>query len=169
MASVNSNKNCTPTPALASTRAPSLPPRKYAPQVVHTQHPGSLLTPQQTHQQQMYMANWNNAVSQSPRSSAYIYTSAPIVTAIPPISTGDPVTLSGPQQDLNRGEKAQSWNFKYAKARYAFDTQGDEFLSFEKGDIIEILGKEEENYYVGKNTRTGEEGHFPAKYVQLLQ
>ena len=37
-----------------------------------------------------------------------------------------------------------------------------------KGDRIEILGREEDNYFLGRNTRTGEEGTFPAKYVKML-
>jgi hypothetical protein len=55
-----------------------------------------------------------------------------------------------------------------AEARYAFSSEGGEFLAFEKGDKILILGKEEDNYYSGRNLRSGDEGIFPAKYVKLI-
>lgn len=58
---------------------------------------------------------------------------------------------------------------QYAEARYEFSSEGGEFLSFVKGDKIEITGQEEDNYYRGVNLRTQEEGIFPAKYVRMQQ
>ncbi|XP_033734894.1 growth factor receptor-bound protein 2-like isoform X2 [Pecten maximus] len=49
---------------------------------------------------------------------------------------------------------------------YDFKPDDDEELPFSKGDMIEVLEKEIDSWWRGKNMRTGETGLFPINYVK---
>ncbi|KAI1339364.1 SH3-domain-containing protein [Xylariaceae sp. FL0016] len=52
-----------------------------------------------------------------------------------------------------------------AKWRYAAAQDGD--LSFEPGDKIEVHEKMNQDWWMGRNSRTGEEGIFPINHVEV--
>ena len=51
-------------------------------------------------------------------------------------------------------------------ASYTFHPEEEGELYFKRGDRIEVLDKEGSDWWKGKNLSTGNEGWFPAKYVQ---
>ncbi|KNC72732.1 hypothetical protein SARC_14707, partial [Sphaeroforma arctica JP610] len=50
------------------------------------------------------------------------------------------------------------------RAKFKFVPEEEEELSFEKGDIITVLAKEEENWWRG--SCNGREGVFPHSYCE---
>ena len=52
------------------------------------------------------------------------------------------------------------------RALYDYDAQGEEELTFKEGDIITVLVKEDENWWLG--TLHGRKGMFPCTYVEEL-
>lgn len=54
-------------------------------------------------------------------------------------------------------------------ARFDFVASETEELSFNRGDVIEVLSKEDENWWRGRIHSTGSTGLFPANYVETLQ
>ncbi|XP_014784855.1 growth factor receptor-bound protein 2 [Octopus bimaculoides] len=57
---------------------------------------------------------------------------------------------------------------KQVKASFDFDPQYPEELQLQKGEIITVLEKKDENWWRGENTR-GVQGLFPATYVCEIQ
>ncbi len=53
-------------------------------------------------------------------------------------------------------------------ARFDFTASESEELSFRRGDVIEVLGQEDENWWRGRISSTGATGLFPANYVDTL-
>lgn len=51
-------------------------------------------------------------------------------------------------------------------AAYEFRPEEEGELYFKRGDKIEVLDKEDSNWWKGKNLTSGEEGLFPSTYVQ---
>lgn len=51
-------------------------------------------------------------------------------------------------------------------ASYVFQPEEDGELYFKRGDRIQVLDKNDENWWKGKNLESGSEGLFPATYVQ---
>lgn len=51
------------------------------------------------------------------------------------------------------------------KAKFKFEASSDDEVTILPGDVITIIEKVEE-WYIGVNTRTNEEGMFPANYVE---
>ena len=51
-------------------------------------------------------------------------------------------------------------------ASYEFQPEEDGELYFKRGDRIQVLDKEDANWWKGKNLESGNEGLFPASYVQ---
>ncbi|KAJ7340188.1 Growth factor receptor-bound protein 2 [Desmophyllum pertusum] len=51
-------------------------------------------------------------------------------------------------------------------ASYEFHPEEEGELYFKRGDQIEVLDKEDSNWWKGRNVSTGNEGLFPATYVQ---
>lgn len=51
-------------------------------------------------------------------------------------------------------------------AAYEFRPEEDGELYFKRGDHIEVLDKEDSNWWKGKNVSSGNVGLFPATYVQ---
>ena len=51
-------------------------------------------------------------------------------------------------------------------AAYEFHPEEEGELFFKRGDLIEVLDKEDANWWKGKNVASGNVGLFPATYVQ---
>lgn len=51
-------------------------------------------------------------------------------------------------------------------AAYEFRPEEEGELYFKRGDLIEVLDKEDSNWWKGKNMTSGNVGLFPATYVQ---
>ncbi|XP_033734735.1 growth factor receptor-bound protein 2-like [Pecten maximus] len=63
-------------------------------------------------------------------------------------------------------EGAHEQKLEQVTCMYDFKPDDDEELPFSKGDIIEVLEKEIDSWWRGKNMRTGETGLFPINYVK---
>lgn len=53
-------------------------------------------------------------------------------------------------------------------ARFDFTATDSEELSFNRGNVIEVQGQEDENWWRGRISNTGAMGLFPANYVDPL-
>ena len=51
-------------------------------------------------------------------------------------------------------------------AAYEFRPEEEGELYFKRGDLIEVIDKEDSNWWKGKNVSSGNLGLFPATYVQ---
>ena len=51
-------------------------------------------------------------------------------------------------------------------AAYEFHPEEEGELYFKRGDSIQVLDKEDSNWWKGKNVGSGNVGLFPASYVQ---
>lgn len=56
---------------------------------------------------------------------------------------------------------------KTAVAEYDYEKDEDNEIAFEEGDLIVEINMVEEDWWSGKNSKTGETGLFPANYVKL--
>ncbi|KAA3674815.1 uncharacterized protein DEA37_0002144 [Paragonimus westermani] len=52
------------------------------------------------------------------------------------------------------------------RALYTFEAENPFELSFHEGDVIRLIEKVDENWFLGE--LGGREGHFPITYVQVL-
>ncbi|KAL5967727.1 Clas E vacuolar protein-sorting machinery protein HSE1 [Taenia solium] len=68
---------------------------------------------------------------------------------------------------MARGDQ-QSQMVQRVIARFDFNASEPEELSFHRGDVIEVLGQEDENWWRGRISSTGSTGLFPANYVDTL-
>nr|CDS18126.1 growth factor receptor bound protein 2 [Echinococcus granulosus] len=68
---------------------------------------------------------------------------------------------------MGRGDQ-QSQMVQRVIARFDFNASEPEELSFHRGDVIEVLGQEDENWWRGRISNTGSTGLFPANYVDTL-
>ncbi|VUZ42578.1 unnamed protein product [Hymenolepis diminuta] len=66
------------------------------------------------------------------------------------------------------GGSQQSQMVQRVIARFDFNASEAEELSFHRGDVIEVLGQEDENWWRGRISTTGATGLFPANYVDTL-
>ncbi|KAM3175962.1 hypothetical protein ACTXT7_007452 [Hymenolepis weldensis] len=66
------------------------------------------------------------------------------------------------------GGNQQSQMVQRVIARFDFNASEAEELSFHRGDVIEVLGQEDENWWRGRISTTGATGLFPANYVDTL-
>lgn len=51
-------------------------------------------------------------------------------------------------------------------AAYEFTPEEEGELYFKRGDKIQVLDKEDENWWKGRNLTSNQEGLFPSTYVQ---
>lgn len=51
-------------------------------------------------------------------------------------------------------------------AAYEFQPEEEGELYFKRGDKIQVLDKEDANWWKGRNLASGQEGLFPSTYVQ---
>lgn len=58
------------------------------------------------------------------------------------------------------------WYLKLAKALYMFTSTGSGEISFEAGDIIEVIQFSDPDWWDG--TSKGKTGAFPARYVERI-
>ncbi|CAK7272837.1 protein that induces appearance of [PIN+] prion when overproduced [Sporothrix epigloea] len=54
----------------------------------------------------------------------------------------------------------------YAAAKYAYDAPNEGDLAFEKGDTLGVLSKVNDDWWLGRNVRSGKVGIFPRQYVK---
>ena len=66
------------------------------------------------------------------------------------------------------GGDAQGQLVQRVIARFDFTASEAEELSFHRGDVIEVLGQEDINWWRGRISSTGATGLFPANYVDNL-
>ena len=52
----------------------------------------------------------------------------------------------------------------HVRALYDYTAQGDEELTFREGDVLVVLEKEDDNWWLG--TMRGRQGMFPCSYVE---
>eukprot|EP01080_Neovahlkampfia_damariscottae_P000050 gene50-4300_t len=50
-------------------------------------------------------------------------------------------------------------------AKYDFIATDSSEISFNAGDLIQILSKDDSGWWNGRNSKTGEIGFFPSNYV----
>ena len=63
---------------------------------------------------------------------------------------------------------APSSDVERARALYPFAAEGDNELSLQAGDVVELLDRSGE-WWHGRLEQSGKEGHFPANYVKLIK
>ncbi|BHF76723.1 hypothetical protein SprV_0501982200 [Sparganum proliferum] len=66
------------------------------------------------------------------------------------------------------GASGQNHSIQRVIARFDFEATEAEELSFRRGDVIEVLGREDENWWHGRLTRSDKTGLFPANYVDII-
>ncbi|VDL95754.1 unnamed protein product [Schistocephalus solidus] len=66
------------------------------------------------------------------------------------------------------GNSGQSHSIQRVIARFDFEANDKEELSFRRGDVIEVLGREDENWWQGRLTKSDQVGLFPANYVDII-
>lgn len=54
-------------------------------------------------------------------------------------------------------------------ARYAYQARTAEDLSFEKGEILKVIGNEEGDWWLAKSLKSQREGYIPSNYVAEAQ
>lgn len=57
----------------------------------------------------------------------------------------------------------------YAKALYAYLSNGDNQLSFLEGEVIALIGERNRGWQFGENLRTQKMGWFPVAYTEILE
>uniref|UniRef100_A0A0X3P562 Growth factor receptor-bound protein 2 n=1 Tax=Schistocephalus solidus TaxID=70667 RepID=A0A0X3P562_SCHSO len=78
------------------------------------------------------------------------------------------LTLVDPQPSKTFGNSGQSHSIQRVIARFDFEANDKEELSFRRGDVIEVLGREDENWWQGRLTKSDQVGLFPANYVDII-
>ena len=58
-------------------------------------------------------------------------------------------------------------SFRY-RALYAYSPQNDDEIELEEGDVIFVMEKCDDGWYVGTSQRTGLFGTFPGNYVDRI-
>jgi proto-oncogene C-crk len=82
----------------------------------------------------------------------------------------DTTTLTYPVEKIaeipKKKESQKQNNLGYVKAKFDFQGQDDEDLPFKKGDILEIIKKQEEKWWTARNS-AGKSGSIPVPYVEV--
>jgi hypothetical protein len=52
------------------------------------------------------------------------------------------------------------------RALYPYTARNEDELNLADGDIVYVMEKCDDGWYIGTNTRTGQFGTFPGNYVQ---
>lgn len=84
------------------------------------------------------------------------------------ISRNHLLTLVDRLQSKAYSEQGREHTKRRVIARFDFETSEPEELSFRRGDVIEVLGQEDENWWRGRIMPNGRPGLFPANYVDQL-
>lgn len=71
------------------------------------------------------------------------------------------------QEEIPVAVPAPASEGKSAIAEYDYEKDEDNEIAFEEGDLIVEIEMVEEDWWSGKNSKTGETGLFPANYVKL--
>jgi len=81
----------------------------------------------------------------------------------------DTTTLTSPVQKVEIPKKKESQkqnSLGYVKAKFDFQGQDEEDLPFKKGDILEIVKKQEDKWWTARNNN-GRTGSIPVPYVEI--
>lgn len=62
-----------------------------------------------------------------------------------------------------------SYSFLRYRAIYAYKPQNEDELELKEGDVVYVMEKCDDGWYVGTSGRTGMFGTFPGNYIQQVQ
>ncbi|CAK7568143.1 MAG: protein that induces appearance of [PIN+] prion when overproduced [Sporothrix epigloea] len=79
-------------------------------------------------------------------------------------------TASSPAPSSRRGRDNADGDGRatvgYATAKYAYDAPNEGDLAFDRGDTLGVLSKVNDDWWLGRNVRSGKVGIFPRQYVK---
>ncbi|XP_064605140.1 jouberin-like [Liolophura sinensis] len=150
------------TSSYITSRSMSPPPQMFSPHAPHSL--GSTVQQQQMASQDLYFkqadGGWRPGFSSVGRHGAR--SSSPTLWGKPP--TMSMSASQGKAQFSFQAPLGKSGKVRKVVALYDYKGQRSDELTFLQGDIIKVLYKDNENWWMGE-LRDGQQGFFPANYV----
>ncbi|XP_014811680.1 PREDICTED: sorbin and SH3 domain-containing protein 1 isoform X11 [Calidris pugnax] len=113
----------------------------------------------------------SKAFSSSAPLSSYALSSSPVTTQPPPRLTrrvNKPQQPQAQQQGASPDRSQTPRDIVSYQALYSYTPQNDDELELRDGDIVDVMEKCDDGWFVGTSRRTRQFGTFPGNYVKLL-